>query len=303
MSFATEHTELTENLGRFLSRHEADFENERVDYLGVNVSSDRDGAPLFKIYYNDRASRERSHVLIDFLRQKEMIRYLTMVEDRPDLQRLRFDVGLKNRTDQNMQEVFDWLNAHTEMYGLHGGEVRRLSSMKVTELPDYHLAGLYFLGFISVCDRITVLKFHFFNRICMDPDVLHKNLRFADDYYLAFLADCGIPEFKELSGLADSALRNCGGHLWMTGADYALSGEKKYKIYIKEPRVLYEGLRETFAGERGALIRDRIRDVEAWNGQNPRFYCEGFAICEDEKAVVSINFYFKARKGQEEKRS
>lgn len=286
---------LKKNFDEFLSLNWEDFEKKRVDYLGVNISSDCTSKPVFKIYYNDKFSRTKSHPLIDFLEDKEMIRYLTMVQDKKEPQRLRFDVGLKNRTNKNMLEVYEWLSEHTLMFGDNQAEIKKLSSMKTTNLANYDLAGLYFLGFISVDESISILKCHYFNRICENPDILHKNYSFADDYYLSFLSECGIREFAEMCPLLRKALKYCGGHLWMTGADYSVSSSRKYKIYIKNPVDLYGGLIETFEGDEHQYLRKYIINVMSWNEQHKEFYCEGFAICINEQASISINFYFKTK--------
>lgn len=282
----------------FISRNKEDFEEKRVDYLGVNIASDTGGAPVFKIYYNNKSSRGRSHPLIDFLESRGMVRYVTMVQDKKDPRRFRVDIGLKNRTNENMQAVYEWLNKHTQMFRKYSEEIKKLSGMKVTDLENHDYAGLYFLGFIAADEEISMLKCHYFNRICKDPDVLHK-VTFADEYYLDFLANAGIREFADLSAVLKKALALCGGHLWMTGADYSASDSRKYKIYIKNPDNLYEGLLETFAPGDYEALRRKILDVREWNQQHEEFYCEGFAVCRDEQAVVSINFYFRMKKEAE----
>lgn len=83
----------------FIKLYSQDFELGYVDYLGINIPSVLDGELTFKIYYINKVSRQVSHPLINFLEEKGMIRYVTMVRDKKNRSRARYDVGLKNRLD------------------------------------------------------------------------------------------------------------------------------------------------------------------------------------------------------------
>lgn len=284
---------LEDRFNEFILQNQREFDNNYVDYLGINISASCDRELVFKIYYNDKTSHFQSHPLIDFLEGKGMIRYLTMVQDKKGDSKIRFDIGIKNRTNQNMMEVFEWLGSNTQIFVRNSTEIKKLSSMKVTNLENYDYAGLYFLGFISVDDKISVLKCHYFNRVCENPDVLYKNISFADDYYLEFLSKSGIRKFAELTDLAKKTLKLCGGHLWMSGSDYSLTSSSKYKIYIKNSINIYEGLLKSFSEEKYKYLKEQIYAVKNWNEQHREFFCEGFAICIDEQETISINFYFR----------
>lgn len=286
---------LGNKLDAFIKLHSQEFELGYVDYLGINIHSALDGELAFKIYYSNKVSRQWTHPLIDFLEKKDMVRYVTMVHDRKNQFRARYDVGLKNRSDTNMVTVFEWLSKHTKMFEQYGSEILKLSQMKVTDKEGYNFAGLYFLGFISEADEIKVLKCHYFNRICKNPDILHKNIRYADEYYLSFLDESNVGCFSYLSVLAVEILKYCGGHLWMTGADYESNGQTKYKIYIKNPDIIYEGLLEVFLTKKLEELVKNIRAVKLWNEEHQEFICEGFAVCENRTDNISINFYFKQR--------
>lgn len=291
----TVNSELKNMIDKFIEQHCHDFEARCVDYLGINISSKPNVESVLKIYYNNKVSKQQSHPLIDFLNKKEMVRYVTMVHDKNTSNRVRYDIGLKNRTDSNMKEIFNWLAINSKMFGENSPEIMKLSQMKVTEKEGFSYAGLYFLGFISDFDEISVLKFHFFNRICENPDILHKNICYADNYYLSYLRSSNIATFQSLSELLFRILDCCGGHLWMTGADYEINNHKKYKIYIKNPNNTYEGLLKAFGCGKFRYLQKQIMNVMEWNNNHQKFYCEGFAVCENELGVVSINFYFRQR--------
>lgn len=282
-------------LDDFIKLHNQDFELRCVDYLGINISSVLNGEMTFKIYYSNKASRQGTHPLIKFLEKNGMIRYVTMVHDRKNQSRARYDVGLRNRSDKNMQAVFEWLSKNTKMFEQYSSEILKLSQMKITGKEGYNSAGLYFLGFISENDEIKTLKCHYFNRMCENPDILHKNIKYADEYYLSFLGKSEVGYFDYLSALAGEILKHCGGHLWMTGADYESNDQVKYKIYIKNPKVLYEGLLETFSNPQFVTLVENIISVKQWDDEHQEFICEGFAVCKNSEDDISINFYFKQR--------
>lgn len=291
-----ENRNLQEIFSDFIDEYKQDFDSEYVDYLGIDISATEDSDPIFKIYYNNMVSRYETHPLINFLEEMNMVRYVTMVRDKKNPSKARYDVGLKHRTNINMFSVFEWLSNNTEMYDQYSDEIIRLSQMKVTDKEGYDYAGLYFLGFISENQDISVLKCHYFNRICDNPDVLHKNIQYADKYYLSYLKDSGICYFANLTVLLQDILRYCGGHLWMTGTDYEEQcGNRKYKIYIKNPKVVYDGLLNVFSSHIFANLQKQLLDLKDWNNQHQEFYCEGFAICENENEVISINFYYVQR--------
>ena len=287
--------DIKNQFNEFVNKYHQDFADKSIDYLGVNISAVPEDKPVFKVYYSNRASREESHALIDFLKKNDMVRYVTMVRDKVMPDRIRYDVGLRNRTDSNMVKVYDWLSLNTDIFNSCRSEIMELSQMKVTERDGFDFAGLYFLGFIAVEEQITVLKCHYFNRICDNPDVLHKEICYADDYYLSYLKNSSIRVFKSLSERSYRILEHCGGHLWMTGADYEAGNHRKYKIYIKNPKDVWEGLLKTFDSDLFVDLRRRIAEVMAWNKDQRDFFCEGIAICEDELEDVSINFYFRQK--------
>lgn len=288
-----ENLTLSESFDNFITQYSQVFTLKQVDYLGINISADSNSKLLFKIYYNNKFSQNVSHPLINFLKEMDMVRYVTMVCEKDNEHRRRYDVGLKNRTDANMHVVFEWLSENTKIFRQYHSEIERLSQIKVTKKVGYKYSGLYFLGFISERNEISLLKTHYFNRICDNPDVLHKNIQYADDYYLSFLNNSEVVSFKNLTKIMTGILKQCGGHLWMTGVDYGQSCYRKYKIYIKNSVNIYEGLLHTLDGKQYIYLQRQIKAVMNWNKIHQEFYCEGFAVCEDEIGIVSINFYFR----------
>ena len=86
MGYMEEKT-LGNKLDAFIKLYSQDFELGYVDYLGINIPSVLDGELTFKIYYINKVSRQVSHLLIKFLEEKDMIRYVTMVRDKKNRSR------------------------------------------------------------------------------------------------------------------------------------------------------------------------------------------------------------------------
>ncbi|MCD7954391.1 MAG: hypothetical protein LUG93_01235 [Lachnospiraceae bacterium] len=263
-----------------------------IDYLGIDISGGSTLPVQFKLYYGNSYSQKASHPLIDYLSSKNMIRYVTLVRDLQIPGRGRFDIGLKNRSDDHMESLFAWLSEKVPFYKKAEEEIRKLSQIRVTEREGFRHAGLYFLGMISQEDAIEVLKCHYFLRMCEHPDVLHKNISYMDSVYLEELARSGSKEFALLSECAARLLSVCGGHLWMAGTDYAEGKASKYKIYIKNPMEIYEGLAQVLGrAEYAPELSDFLMEVEKWQSDNPAFSCEGFAVCLTSDGEWSVNFY------------
>ena len=284
-----------EKLDDFIARHSEDYAQQRVDFLGVNLGGDE---PVFKLYYrNDYTltfSEGRQSSLIDLLRQRDMIRFLTLAEDTSGCQRYRYDIGMQNRTDENMEVLFDWLKEHVAAFSQREDEIRKLAAMRVYSEEEFRLAGMHFLGFIDQAGQVTALKCHY---LCwMQKDLSSRRGHFEDDYYLSCLEQSGIPAFRRLCPLARDVLGSCGGHVYMAGTDYWVTGERKDKIYLVEPVFLYQGLAEAFGKENYPLLLRQLGELMAWDDAHRRFYCVGLALALDDRDRLTINFYYRETK-------
>ena len=281
-----------EKLDGFVAQHSEDYAQKRVDYLGVNLGGEE---PLFKIYYKNNYTSARSEgrqsSLIDLLRERDMINFLTLAEDTGDCQRYRYDIGLKNRTDENMEALFAWLKEHVAVFSQREDEIRKLAAMRVYSEEEFRLAAMHFLGFIDQAGQVTALKCHY---LCwMQKDLSSLRGHFPDDYYLSCLEQSGIPVFQRLCPLVRDVLGRCGGHVFMAGTDYWLTGERKDKIYITDPVFLYQGLAEAFGQEQDPRLLRQLEELMRWDDAHPRFYCAGLAMALDDRDRLTINFYYR----------
>ena len=256
----------------------------------MNITSAADSDIAFKIYYLNKYSEDQYKLygdvpLINFLYKKNMVNFLTMVHDKGNKKCTRFDIGLKHRNNENMTELFSWLEKHVSFFSKYKEEILKMSRMKnsLSEGEDY--ASLFFIGFVNEGTEIKTLKCHWLNKNRENHPI------FNDDYYISFIKENGAGKFQEILPIVCKALSNFGGHLWMEGSDYNKKNSEKHKIYIDYPENLYDGLLATFAGN--TELEKKILLIKEWHYIHPEFYCDGFAIGKNSKDYVTLNVYFK----------
>jgi hypothetical protein len=193
--------------------------------------------------------------------------------------------------------MFEWLTANTSMFARIQTEVKKIAQMKITELKDFDYSSLYHVGFVAQNEKINVIKFHFLNRMCQDPNAIDINIRYDNEYYSDYLSMCNLLNFDKVLDAVNLLIKNHGGDLWMTGVDYTDNNDYlKYKIYIKNISDFYRALTNTFLlkgfNETSGIIQ-KIKCVEKWNKEHFEFICVGVAIGVDALNEFIINFYFQ----------
>lgn len=99
-----------------------------------------------------------------------MMRYVTAVRD--GVSDVRFDFGLKNRTNDNIDALCGFIAGLSPLYALNRDEIGYFTGMRIDERPDYAHAAWYFFGFTEKAGEVQGLKFHFITRHCADPGCL-----------------------------------------------------------------------------------------------------------------------------------
>lgn len=267
-----------------------------IDYIGINIAENNSSLYEFKVYYAEEYSLNIVHPFIDFLLEKEMLYYREKVNNAKNgIQRI--DIALKNRNNQNILSMFEWLTVNTSMFAKIQTEVKKLAQMKITELKNFDYSSLYHVSFVSQNEKIKVLKFHFLNRMCQEPNTINIDIRYNNTYYLEYLSMCNLPNFDKVLNTVNLLINNHGGNLWMTGVDYTNDNDYlKYKIYIKNIPDIYEALTDTFllkGFDEDSGIIQKIKCVEEWNKEHSEFICVGVAIGVDVQDEFIINFYFQ----------
>lgn len=280
--------DLGEEFRAFCASLEEPPVRQAVDFLGINVSDDTAAKPVFKIYYSRKFSGEERHPVQKMLSERGMLRYCSLVRDTVNRSCVRLDLALKERTDWNMEWLFEQLTCLTTLFREGEGEIRELARMQITDREQHRNSTLYHLGFTEQDEEITLLKCHFLTRWCPDPDQPGKDSEYRDRNYLEYLKNCKIAAYVELAGLAETTLNQCGGHLWMAGLDMGAAGYRKYKLYIKQPSMLYERL----PGILGETMAEPLKASRRWHQAHPEYGCEGAAFCVDSDSVHSLNLYY-----------
>lgn len=281
---------------RFATNADLPLDMGIVDYIGVNISESYPDSYEFKAYYAEEFSQSVTHPFIDFLIENEMLFYREKVNNEENgIQRI--DISLKNRSNLNILEMFAWLTENTTMFARVRAQVEKLAQMKITEQRDYDYSSLYHVSFVARNEKIEVIKFHFLNRMCQDPEVFHANIRYDNAYYLEYLFQCNLINFGKILNFVNLLIMNHGGNLWMTGADYTDDNDYlKYKMYVRDVSDFYGALMNTFISigcDENAEILQKIRCVEAWNQHHSELICVGVAIGVDAQDKFIVNFYFQ----------
>ena len=282
-------------LDRYKDSLENRYSKEYVDYLGVNISSPYDNIYQYKIYYTSKASSHLQHEIVDYLNRQEMIRHITCIDDSEVKNQFRVDIGLKNRNVSNIKTLFDLIDEKTGYFEQNKSLILDLSKMQITHDISYSYASMYFWGFIERQGVISSLKFHFLNRQCDNPDIIGKNFHYNDQYYLDYINNIDVPYFKNVLALVRFILNNTEGHLWMTGVDCEITGNDKYKIYVKSSTTnTFTHLINYCKKNRlwsGLVVR--LISISKWYSTQNELVLDGFAACENVEGTKSINFYFK----------
>ncbi|MDR1640670.1 MAG: hypothetical protein LBT59_13320 [Clostridiales bacterium] len=280
----------------FISRAPCPLAPQNVDYFGFNFSIESpELAPSFKAYYNGDCVGIHSS-LVDELDSLGLLLAKFVVIDQSNSGECRFELALKNRDNDHMEQLVRLLTLRSAMTAGQRSEALMLARMKLCDDPFYTLSSLYFFGFTEKNRQISVLKFHYLMRKCPDPERINRNITFDDEYFLSFLSNSGISSFSALVPVISSILDESDGHLWMAGADYHINGHCKYKIYIKnsDATILFlmsDALRTT----RNIDCADHINLVASWISNRQELVFAGLALCFDDNNMLSCNLYFKLR--------
>ncbi len=281
---------MQEQFERFFENRNIDLDTGVVDYLGINISDSSENIE-FKAYYEFEKNTDNCD-LVYFLNENDLIKYFSIVLSDKDLSLKRYDIGLKNRSNLNMEKLFDFLSFNVPFFNIFSEEIRFLAKMKISNNCNNIYSSLYFLGFEDVDNKVDLLKLHFLTRKCEETSVSHKSYKFDDIYYLNYLKNTKNTVMLNLIPFAEEALHICGGNLWMIGFDCNKTNEYKCKIYIKKPSYCYDALIEVCEKMFKNEIIERIELVKEWNRINHKYEIEGIALCLDSNNVFSINFYY-----------
>lgn len=281
----------------FLKQHVQTSKLSGVEYIGVNFSDDIHVPVVFKAYYSTSRSAADLPVILQPFRDREMIRALNKIEDTVNRGRIRYEIGLAKRTNENMLWVYHWVTKLHPEINVHLEIIRKMTQIKCCDSPIYRYAAMYFLGIIADLKEgkppeIEAVKLHYLLRMCQNPDKIGKNYSLNTKEYIAVLKEIHIPAFLKLTDIIEELLDNVLSELWMAAVDFYRSGDVKYKIYIKKiPWNLYDFLILILENETHSELSDQVRLYREWITLHPELERYGLAVCLTETGHWSLNFY------------
>lgn len=266
-----------------------------IEYFGINLSSSDKCDNIYKIYYENNPSKrvyaeKDKNPIIEYLYSLDMVRTLQVVNDNSHRDFSKFDIGIQNRTNENMEKVFSFFEQNIPLFKKYKKEILKLTEMKLYDDNNHKYASFHFIGFVHENNlENTLFKAYWSNYISPEEIVFDK------DYYLEFLANLNIPQFKILSKIAKNILNYCGGRLYMEGIDYTNEGAVSHKIYIKSLNLegdVYNGLKKSIP-KNYQTLKNRIEKLNKWNKLHSELKLEGVAIGIDIYNNKNLKLYYK----------
>lgn len=263
----------------------------KIGYLGMNITTSKDSNIDFKIYLdNELCTKQyqklRNSQILNELFDRKLIKHVEFALDKEKTNYSRYYVKIRSRNRIAMNSIYEFIEQKTNFFNKYKSEIITLSGMESgKENTD---STLFILGFFEDnFNNIKKLKCYWLTK--------HYDLEkeYSKKYYLDFLKKSSNKEILNLLPVTEDLLVNCKADLWMVGIDYTKEKAEKHKIYLDTPENLYEGLLETFKDKKELI--NKIQLIQKWNQEHIEFYCDGFAISQNNKNEIAINFYFKLK--------
>lgn len=273
----------------FMKNQIRDISKETIDYIGINICEKKD-IPTFKIYYSEKYSKKIEGDFYDFLYMHDMIRCYEMIADSSKNETLRIDYAIKNRVNNNMRLLIKKLTELFEICSNNRDILENMLKMKVSDDKNYKMASLYHVGLVYKEKILQMLKLYFFCSWCSNPEKPNIDRIYKDIYFVEFLMECHIDQYRRLSEIVTKILNKTNAHLWMVGCDCGLD-KNKYKIYLK--KVDDYGLGELFDGcKYTRMLNKQLESIDIWRESHKEYKMTGIAVGLDENQVFSLNTYY-----------
>ncbi len=283
----------------FCAQHDYTVGNNTVEFLGINLNGGPEGFCTFKLYYNTAQSLYFTHQFIDELRTRNMLSALNRIIDSESAECIRYEIGLANRTNENMNWLFsrlaDACDAATHASMMQA--INALSELRITDDERYSKAAMYFLGFKELKSEaekfhIDTLKLHYLLRRCLDPDTIGKNFIVDNVASLHQLKTSGLLPFERLINIAQPISELPGCEVWMAAIDFFSDGRQKHKIYLKKCAAHgYEKLAMELMRCGAFALAQIVRGYEKWVSFHQELEQYGLAVCLDSTQRLTVNFY------------
>lgn len=285
---------IEKNYQTFLKRKVNDLNQSEVDFIGINFEEVRE-LPVFKCYYTAKRDVSNRPVILTEFYEKNMIHALNLVRDTVNADKLRCEIGLANRNNVNMEWLYKWISSSFELTKKQKNYLQSMKALLCSSLEEYSLAALYFLGFIkdeASEEKLEAVKMHYILRMCRNPEQIGRNYEIDKESVFQILNKGDMPEFQQLSSLAERLLEETNSELWIAAMDFFASKPSKYKIYVKVKQT-------DFCLQCIRIFQDcgmenmarKVTLYRQWITRHPELKLYGAAICLTEDGKWSINFY------------
>lgn len=291
----------------FCAEHLKPGNEGSVDFVGINISTNKSNYE-FKVYHKKRIVEEAEDLVSESpvilkLAKNNMLSNVTRIERIDEHHRICLDFNLRNRTNENMKDVFFLVQSMGDGIQEKLPLIKKLASLEINPESNFKYASLYYMGCVETeKDGISALKLHFLTRKCMNPDCIFQDYYYDDAYYLERLKTIDQFELHKCLDLIEEYVLAGNAHLWMIGCDFFSQDmgniRGKYKIYIKnvnenvlkkiEELLMLQGLNANFV--------ERLREVDKCVGSLKSMYLYGIGICYELKKGYSFNLYLKPKR-------
>lgn len=265
-----------------------------VEYMGINFSEGK-SIPVFKCYYKTEKSIPDCHPILHEFFDKNMVRALNRIKDTVNIGKIRYEVGLSNRTNENMNWLYTWIASSFPLTEQQISKLHIMANLSCCNFEEYRYAALYFLGFIinphiNCAKNVEAVKLHYLLRKCKNPDKIGK------EYYIEEepVFDCltSISEFKPICSIIQPLLYSTGSELWMAAMDFFTVKPEKYKIYLKIKKsdfclVMIDLLNQHDLND----LAQKVCLYYQWLIAHPELELYGAALCLSVYGDWSVNFY------------
>lgn len=296
MKATTTNYEFRDQLEIFIKRQLQERSYDDIEYIGINLSNNDNITPVFKCYFSTKESLRTTYPLLYDFQKRDMIRALNKINDTIFPDQTRYEIGLKNRNNANMQWLYEWLGSAFPISSDQKREIHSMAELSCCNLPEYRHSALYFLGFITDSQKIlplSAIKLHYLLRTCKDPDNIGTNYYVDTTERLCFLQGSKIIPLSVLANAAKMLLDSADGiELWMVAMDFFINRKAKYKIYIKTVGGdLLNPLKLLMFRQKLEHLSHQLDAYEEYLINHPEHKLYGVAICTTTQGDWLLNLY------------
>lgn len=257
-----------------------------IDFICISIDGEKTSYKAYIAMDIDSADMDifSDSDILSAIYHRGMIYHLETIYSKNSIYNNRYDIALKNKTDENIEYIFDILNRKKAFSHDYEETIRKISSFCYIPKSNHKYKAFFHLG---ADGKSEILKFYFKMYDGIRNHVTYLD-RKNDFEYIDFLSKIAFNKFNALIPVAHNILQYDNCSLWMTGLDISKKGIEKYKIYIKVKKNIYVYLQSVF----NKIFYNQIEQIAAWNESTPRYRLCGVALGIDKAGKVTLNLYY-----------